>query len=88
MENPFLNQVMLILTCSKSVLNLLLAWSDFGDWSDCDVSCGVGKRHKKRACLGGRTNDEGCPGSNVESEVCDTGVECDLAYEPGGKIIT
>ena len=41
-------------------------------------------RSRTRACKGGRPNDSGCPGSETESESCDTGVECEPVFESGG----
>ena len=44
-------------------------------------------RSRTRACKGGRPNDSGCPGSESESESCDTGVECEPVFESGGMLI-
>ena len=41
-------------------------------------------RSRTRACKGGRPNDSGCPGSETESESCDTGVTCEPVFEQGG----
>ena len=41
-------------------------------------------RSRTRACKGGRPNDSGCPGSETESESCDTGVACEPVFEQGG----
>ena len=71
-----------------NVIGILLAngkWATWGTWSECDVPCGTGHRHRTRTCtnpqpdLGG---DE-CVKENRESglvekvtEVCDTGNKC------------
>ena len=60
-------------------------WTSWSTWSECDVPCGSGHRHRTRTCtdpqpdLGG---DE-CEKENGEfglvervTEVCDTGNKC------------
>ena len=51
------------------------------------MTCGSGMRSRTRACKGGRPNDSGCPGSESESESCDTGVECEPVFESGGMFL-
>lgn len=74
MANPSLSQVSL-LVCERELVSTL-AWAEFGEWSECSASCGTGYRQRERACLGGKPNDAGCPGSNIEKLDCDSGVEC------------
>jgi trypsin len=57
------------------------SWAEFGEWSECSAQCGEGHRQRVRACLGGRPNDSGCPGSNIEKMACDSGVACDATSE-------
>ena len=45
-------------------------WSRWGQWSRCSDTCGNGTRTHQRTCLYGEVGDEGCMGSNVESEGC------------------
>ena len=49
-----------------------LAWSDWGAWSECDVTCGGGVQYRERTCEGGNVGDDGCFGPNVEAFICNT----------------
>ena len=46
----------------------LAYWSEWGNWSACNESCGSGSRQRIRSCVGG--ND--CSGPNDQSEECNT----------------
>ncbi|VDL60378.1 unnamed protein product [Hymenolepis diminuta] len=43
-----------------------LAWSEWGDWSACSVTCGMGTRTRTRICP--RPGE--CPGKSQESGIC------------------
>ncbi|KAM3178769.1 hypothetical protein ACTXT7_001883 [Hymenolepis weldensis] len=43
-----------------------LAWSEWGDWSACSVTCGMGTRFRTRICP--RPGE--CPGKSQESGIC------------------
>ncbi|XP_055635973.1 hemicentin-1-like isoform X2 [Toxorhynchites rutilus septentrionalis] len=47
-------------------------WSDWGSWSKCSKSCGVGVRHRKRSCNKPEPKNGGqyCEGENIEIEKC------------------
>ncbi|XP_055613324.1 hemicentin-1-like [Uranotaenia lowii] len=47
-------------------------WSDWGPWSKCSKSCGVGVRHRKRSCSNPEPKNGGrrCEGENIEVEKC------------------
>lgn len=49
-------------TCSQ--------WSEWGGWTTCSVSCGIGVRANSRTCLGGEPGDLGCLGPIVVDEEC------------------
>ena len=47
-------------------------WSSFGEWSLCDVTCGIGRQHRQRNCLSGD-----CSGPDMEFQTCDSGIICE-----------
>ncbi|KAI8490945.1 hypothetical protein Bbelb_313640 [Branchiostoma belcheri] len=53
-------------------------WSDWGPWSDCSVTCGVGTETRDRTCTNPAPENGGadCDGSAQETQACDTGVSC------------
>lgn len=60
-------------TCSEPACPVDCEWGDFGDWTECNASCGEGiqrrrREVKKRSSSGGRP----CTGSNVESRKCNS----------------
>ena len=48
-------------------------------WSECDVSCGGGKRNRQRECIGPFHGGEDCKEALSESEDCNTH-ECPGLY--------
>eukprot|EP00058_Branchiostoma_floridae_P028482 XP_002613973.1 hypothetical protein BRAFLDRAFT_67461 [Branchiostoma floridae] len=53
-------------------------WSQWGSWSGCDVTCGIGNQLRSRSCdnpppVGGGAN---CIGDSEETRTCDTGQPC------------
>jgi len=48
------------------------AWSDFGEWSECSVTCGEGVRERTRTCTNPAPAHGGldCVGDNKEKETC------------------
>ncbi|XP_076081406.1 coadhesin-like [Mytilus galloprovincialis] len=63
-----------ILTCADINCPVIGAWSEWGVWSLCSASCGMGNRTRSRLCdnpppsYGG----EYCNGNNVDSDTCNT----------------
>ena len=47
-------------------------WSDFGDWSECNVKCGGGIKERRRTCTNPPPANDGqcCLGGNIEVESC------------------
>ncbi|XP_060552934.1 A disintegrin and metalloproteinase with thrombospondin motifs adt-1-like [Ruditapes philippinarum] len=47
-------------------------WSDWSDWGQCSVSCGVGLQSRTRSCTNPTPENSGqlCIGQNIESKVC------------------
>nr|XP_039264353.1 complement factor H-like isoform X3 [Styela clava] len=48
-------------------------WSDFGDWSDCDVTCDDGTQTRERLCKNALSNTMNCPGGSeaaIERRPC------------------
>lgn len=55
-------------------------WTKWGDWSDCSVSCGIGCRSRRRACVdiaaGNAPLDNNgvlCLGPSIHDDACDAG---------------
>ena len=60
---------MILLTYSTVVR----PWLEWGEWSQCSVTCGGGTRHRQRECLEEDLEgnyEEFCVGMNSTSEVC------------------
>ncbi|XP_019627144.1 PREDICTED: properdin-like [Branchiostoma belcheri] len=53
-------------------------WSDWGPWSTCSVTCGVGTETRDRTCTNPAPENGGadCDGPAQETQECDTGVSC------------
>ncbi|XP_078667263.1 uncharacterized protein LOC144909086 [Branchiostoma floridae x Branchiostoma belcheri] len=53
-------------------------WSDWGAWSACSVTCGVGTETRDRTCTNPAPENGGadCDGPDQETQACDTGVPC------------
>lgn len=49
-------------------------WSDFGEWSECSVTCGGGIKERTRTCTNPPPAYNGlhCVGDNKEEETCNT----------------
>ena len=53
-------------------------WSNWGDFSDCSVSCGGGSQQRVRSCLNGDVGEIGChEGETTENQTCNTKVIID-----------
>ena len=50
-------------------------WSEWREWSSCDVNCGTGKRSQLRDCTNPFPLNDGeyCKGSDEKIEPCDKG---------------
>ncbi|KAI8513398.1 hypothetical protein Bbelb_100370 [Branchiostoma belcheri] len=53
-------------------------WSDWGPWSGCSVTCGVGTETRDRTCTNPapQNGGAGCDGPDQETRECNTGVSC------------
>eukprot|EP00058_Branchiostoma_floridae_P018788 XP_002604277.1 hypothetical protein BRAFLDRAFT_88566 [Branchiostoma floridae] len=53
-------------------------WSDWGPWSGCSVTCGIGTETRDRSCTNPAPAHGGadCVGQDQEAQDCDTGVFC------------
>ena len=54
------------------------AWTEWGPWTVCSVSCGGGQKKRRRHCLlpdGTSNTDLQCPGPETETEGCNDGPE-------------
>ena len=48
------------------------SWGNYGDWSECSVSCGTGIRTRPRECLYPACyNGVDCEGDPFETETCE-----------------
>ncbi|XP_035668860.1 uncharacterized protein LOC118410979 [Branchiostoma floridae] len=58
-------------------------WSDWGAWSDCSVTCGVGTQTRDRTCTNPAPANGGadCVGPAEDTQACDTGVSCSAVSE-------
>uniref|UniRef100_UPI00193A61B8 uncharacterized protein LOC120335429 n=1 Tax=Styela clava TaxID=7725 RepID=UPI00193A61B8 len=45
-------------------------WSEWTAFTECDVTCGGGKRSHTRICLNGKAGDVGCVGPTFEESFC------------------
>ena len=50
-----------------------VAWTEWGSWSKCSASCGVGRRERVRVCGPAVRYLDTCPGADKETEQCDSG---------------
>ncbi|XP_035688793.1 SCO-spondin-like [Branchiostoma floridae] len=53
-------------------------WSNWGPWSDCSVTCGVGTRTRNRTCTSPEPSNGGldCAGPDHETQPCNVPVPC------------
>ncbi|CAH1254045.1 MRC1 [Branchiostoma lanceolatum] len=53
-------------------------WSDWGPWSACSVTCGVGEQTRDRTCTNPAPSNDGadCDGHVQETQACDPTVPC------------
>ena len=45
-------------------------WSDWGSWTVCSVTCGIGTHSRNRICVKDSEEAEDCPGSSDETGPC------------------
>lgn len=52
-------------------------WSEWGDWTQCDKTCGTGKQDRERTCTNPPPDPQGrdCEGPAEESRSCNL-IEC------------
>ncbi|XP_066271796.1 SCO-spondin-like [Branchiostoma lanceolatum] len=69
--------------CGESV-TVNGGWSDWGPWSPCSVTCGVGEETRDRTCTNPAPANGGadCVGLAQEAQACDTGVSCSALPTP------
>ena len=57
---------------ADSIAAVAAKWQEWGQWSECSVSCGQGSKLRVRTCSGALFGgDENCPGHSTEAGVCD-----------------
>ncbi|XP_065656817.1 uncharacterized protein LOC101238762 isoform X4 [Hydra vulgaris] len=61
-----------ITTCISN-LNCAGVWSDWSEWSDCDVSCGIGVMNKSRICF---NDSKLCVGESYNITTCFSNLSC------------
>ncbi|XP_058450901.1 hemicentin-1-like [Malaya genurostris] len=66
-----------IMICKERECIVDGGWSEWGPWSKCSKTCGVGLRHRKRSCTNPepKTGGRSCEGENIEIEKC-SGKSC------------
>nr|XP_039270777.1 uncharacterized protein LOC120345409 [Styela clava] len=67
--------------CLKPVTDA--SWSEWGEWSACDATCGKGELYRYRKCE--NKNKElviECPGGYFEKQDCSEGGECPYSWLP------
>lgn len=47
-------------------------WGDWQEWSICSSTCGGGSRTKRRMCYRGTAGEEGCLGSSIDTDDCNS----------------
>ncbi|XP_078592863.1 uncharacterized protein LOC144871361 [Branchiostoma floridae x Branchiostoma japonicum] len=64
--------------CGAGAMSVDGGWSDWGSWSACSVTCGVGEQTRDRTCTNPAPDNGGadCDGLTQETQACDTGVSC------------
>ncbi|XP_065672469.1 polycystin-1-like protein 2 isoform X9 [Hydra vulgaris] len=63
-----------ILSCyGTCTAGLQSSWLDWGSWSNCSSSCGIGAMNRTRVCSGGTKS---CIGNNIESINCYNNRSC------------
>ena len=45
-------------------------WANWGEWSECGVTCGQSQVVRRRECNNGQPGDVGCEGKDAETKVC------------------
>ena len=45
-------------------------WAEWGEWSECGVTCGQSQVVRRRECFNGEPGDIGCEGEDAETKVC------------------
>nr|XP_047123809.1 uncharacterized protein LOC101238762 isoform X3 [Hydra vulgaris] len=62
-----------ITTCFSNV-SCAGVWSDWSEWSDCNVSCGIGVMNKSRICF---NNSKLCVGESYNITTCFSNISCE-----------
>ena len=47
-------------------------WSDWSDWTICNVTCGGGNQERDRSCIGPQYDGLDCLGDVMEQRICNT----------------
>ncbi|XP_063690486.1 uncharacterized protein LOC134823063 [Bolinopsis microptera] len=73
-QEPEPAQSLLLLTVELNVCPVDGGWSDYGEWSECSVTCGGGSQSRTRTCTEPASAHGGteCVGENTETQPCNT----------------
>ena len=77
-ENPCKAPLEVIEECNTQSCPM---WTEWGEWTDCSLTCGGGQSRRFRQCVDSATGEESfCEGNDTEERICNTD-ECPVYTE-------